>query len=146
MQDLFIRSDYKSYKTLGPEACQLAVYINNRVLTKRTHESLRRKTPFEIVHGTKPDVGNNRIFGTSVKFLIPRLSKGKKFHRKTWDVIHVGYADGNSYRSFLPSLERILITKDVTFYEKLYRPISEKPEDITSEAERMRLTMKKLKI
>ena len=56
LQDLYIRTKYAEYKTLWPGAIQCAVYISNRTLSKRTHVSLRSKTPFEIITGEKLEV------------------------------------------------------------------------------------------
>ena len=39
------------------------------------------------------------------------------------DGIHVGYAEGNAYRIFVPHLNRVIISRDLTFFEKLHRPI-----------------------
>lgn len=39
---------------------------------------------------------------------------------KVWHGIHVGYAPGNAYRAYIPELELVFVSKDVTFIEKLY--------------------------
>ena len=35
--------------------------------------------------------------------------------------MHVGYAEGWAFRSFIPDQERVFFSKDVTFFEKLNR-------------------------
>ena len=58
--------------------------------------------------------------------------KGKKLHNKTWDGVHVGYAPVNAYRTFTTNLEQIFVTRNVTFFEKLYR---EKPSRIKTSSD-----------
>ena len=43
---------------------------------------------------------------------------GNKFDSKTWKGIHVGYEAGNAYRIFLPSSNKIVISRDVTFIDE----------------------------
>lgn len=132
LQDFFTKSNIKDYKALWPEASRCAVYIPNRTLTKRTHESLRGITPYEILTGEKPDLSHLRIFGSKVKVALLQQSKTNKLNKKTWDGFHVGYAAGNSYRIFIPALDRVFVTKDVIFCEKLHREIFStlpEPED-----------------
>lgn len=93
-----MRTKFKEYRSLWPEAVRYTVYISNRTFTKRTHESLRNMTSFEIITGEKSDLTNFRIFGTLFRVVIPKISNGKKFDRKLWDGYHVGYASGDAYR------------------------------------------------
>lgn len=64
-----------------------------------------------------------RIFGSIVEVVIPKIEKGNKFYKKTWYGIHVGYASGDAYRIFLRTQGRVFVTKDVIFFEELYRQI-----------------------
>lgn len=107
------------YKNLWAEAVHTANYIRNRVLNKGTADHFGSKTPFEILFGRKPNIGNVRIFGTKVHVLRPPPQKGNKFDSKTWRGIHVGYSSGNAYRVFLPESKNIIISRDVTFAEEL---------------------------
>ena len=92
------------YKKLWPEAVQCVVYVYNRTLTKSTHKGVRTKTPYEVITGNKPDLSNLRIFGTKVKVLKPKSYRRSKVESKTWTGIHVGYAPGDAYRSYIPEL------------------------------------------
>lgn len=121
LADLHMMCSLESYKKLWPEAIQCVVYVYNRTLTKSTHKEARGKTPYELVTGNKPDISNLRIFGSQVKVIKPKKYKGSKVGAKVWTGIHVGYAPGDAYRSYIPEIGRVFVSKDVTFIEKLYR-------------------------
>jgi len=106
---------------LWPESVQCIVHVYNRTLTKSTNREARGKTPYEPVTGKKPDVSHLRIFGSKVKVLRLDKYKGRKVESKVWDGIHVGYDPSGAYRSYIPELGRVFISKDITFLEKLYR-------------------------
>jgi len=124
LEELHILTGMSDYRKLWSEAVLTVVYGHNRTLTKSTHESLRGKTPYEIVTGMKPDLSYLRIFGCKVKVKKPKRYLKGKFDSKVWDGIHVGYdgAEG-AYRIYIQHLNRIFVSRDVTFLEKLFRPI-----------------------
>ena len=98
-------------------------YLNNRLLTKRTHKSLQGKTPYEIITGSKSDLSHIRIFGTKVKVAKTENYKRTKFDSKTWNGFHVGYAEAEAYRIFVPEIGRVIVPRDVTFFEQLHDEI-----------------------
>ena len=53
--------------------------------------------------------------------LIPDKYRGGKVDSKVWTGVHFGYAPGNSYRAYVPELDCVLVSKDVTFIEMLYQ-------------------------
>lgn len=55
--------------------------------------------------------------------------RGGKMDSKPWSAIHVGYAPGDAYRAYVPEMKRVLVTKDVTFIEKLIRTDTESVKD-----------------
>ena len=75
-----------------------AVYVNNRILTKRSHPSLRNTTLYETISGEKPDLYHSHIFGSLVKVAIPSILKGYKFHKKIWDGILIAYGERGAFR------------------------------------------------
>ena len=121
LSELNMVCSFEDYKKLWPEAVRCVVYVYNRTLTRATHKDVRDKTPYEIVTGNKPDLSNLRIFGTKVKVLKPKAYRKSKVDSKTWDGLDVGYNPGDAYRVYIPELGHVLISKDVTFIEKLYR-------------------------
>lgn len=55
--------EYEKYKNKWPEAVLCEINVHNRVITKSTHKSMQKKTPFEIVIGKRPNAGHFPIFG-----------------------------------------------------------------------------------
>lgn len=111
----------EDYRILWPEAVSCAVYVLNRTLSKGTHESYKEKTPYEVITGKRPDLKHLRIFGTAVKVMKHPSKRNGKMDTKTWNGIHVGYEFDGAYRIFVPSEKRVIVSRDVTFFEKLYR-------------------------
>lgn len=125
LSELYLITEIHNYNSLWHEAVSTVVYVHNRVLTNSTHTSLRDKTPYEIITGTKPDLAHLRIFGSQVKVKKPKRFVNGKLGARVWDGIHVGYEGANgTYRIFIPSLQRVVISKDVIFMEKLYHPVT----------------------
>ena len=117
LSELKQNSKLKSYLSLWPEALHCAVYINNRILTKRTHSSFGEKTPYEITHGRKPDISNLKIFGVPVKVLRNKNDRRSKMEPKCWNGFHVGYGADGYYRIYNPDTNRVIETNNVTFLE-----------------------------
>lgn len=80
-----------------------------------------RKNPYYILTGSKPYLSNLSIFGSKVKVLKPKPYRKSKVDSKVWDRFHVGYAPGDFYRIFVPSLNPVIESIGVTFMERLYR-------------------------
>lgn len=69
----------------------------------------------------KPNLQHLRIFEcpTLVKRYPPY--GGQKFDSKAWNGILVGYeSEGDIYRKCVPELKKIIISRDVIFYENVY--------------------------
>ena len=124
LEEMRMLTGINDYQKLWSEAFLTVIYVHNRTLTDSTQKSLRGKTPYEIITGRKPDLSHLRVFGCKVKVQKPKRYMGGKFDSKVWDGIHVGYdgADG-AYRIYVPRLRRVLVSRDVTFQEKLIRPV-----------------------
>jgi len=92
-----------------------AVYLLNRSPTK----ALNNITPFEAWHGVKPKVSHLKIFGgvAHVKLVGPGISKLSDRSRRT---VFIGYESGTKgYRLFDPSTNRLVVSRDVIFDEKM---------------------------
>lgn len=83
-----------------------------------TEQGCKAKTPYEIFTRNKP--GSQDIQSSSEGHKTKAV-QGNKVGAKVCTGIHVGYATGNAYKSYIPELGRDFIWKDVTFIEKLYR-------------------------
>jgi len=97
------------------EAVRTAVYLLNRSPTK----ALNNITPFEAWHGVKPKVSHLKIFGcvAHVKLVGPGISKLSDRSRRT---VFIGYESGTKgYRLFDPSTNRLVVSRDVIFDEKM---------------------------
>ncbi len=74
-------------------------------------------TPFQQLHGFKPDISHLRIFGSPAFIRIPP-SQRKKLDVKALKGIFVGVFDDAAYRIFVPDINNILKSCDVIFDEK----------------------------
>lgn len=100
-------------KFLWAEAVNTAVYILNRIPTKRNLQ----QTPYELWNGRKPFVGHLRIFGSDAFAHVPKQCRSK-FDDKARKVILVGYqGESTNYRLFDPVNRKVFVSRDVTFNE-----------------------------
>lgn len=101
-------------KPFWAEAIATAAYIVNRSPTKL----LGCKTPYEMWTGKKPNLSHIRIFGSEAMVHIPK-EKRRKWDKKSNRMILVGYCEtSKGYRLFDPKSSKILISRDVIFFEK----------------------------
>jgi hypothetical protein len=100
---------------LWDEALLTANYLRNRSAVAN-----RDKTPWELFHGSAPDVSHLRTFGARAYVHIPKELR-TKLNSRTQPGVLVGYAAGNKgYRIYLDS-GAITVAKDVIFDER-WRP------------------------
>lgn len=98
--------------TLWAEAVNHSVYTLNRTLTKQ-----RQVTPFEIWHGTKPDISHLRIFGSVAYALIPDGER-RKMEPKAIKGLYVGVSEQQkASRIFVIETGRTIICRHVKIYE-----------------------------
>ena len=92
-----------------------AVYTAN-FIRNRSPVSGRDKTPFELFLGTKPDVGELRIFGATAYAQVPAAKRNKLQVRSQRGVL-VGYQpNSKGYRVLLPD-DTVTVSRDVVFDE-----------------------------
>lgn len=70
------------------EAVATACYVQNCLFTG----TMSHKTPYELWHGTKPDVTHLRIFGCPAYAFVPK-EKRSKLDAKALKMTFVGYGD-----------------------------------------------------
>ncbi|KAH0607851.1 uncharacterized protein H6S33_001903, partial [Morchella sextelata] len=96
------------------EAYATAVYLKNRL----PHSTLKGKTPFEALKGTKPSIQHLQLFGKKCYVHIPENSMpaGSKLAPRAYEGIIVGYSDSNKiYRIWIATQHRVIESGDVTF-------------------------------
>jgi hypothetical protein len=104
---LLIGADFP--KALWAEAVNHAVYLKNRSPTR----ALTNKTPFEVVHGEKPDLSGIRRFGCTIYVKI--LDAGKLDERAKAGKF-LGYDnESKGYRVLWPDTHRVSVERDVKF-------------------------------
>jgi hypothetical protein len=100
---------------LWGEATMTVVYVQNR----SPHRILKNMTPEEAFSGKKPSVEHLRIFGCPVYIHVPK-DKRKKLEPSGKRGIFVGYSESSkAYRIYVPSQQKIEISRDVTFDERI---------------------------
>lgn len=101
---------------LWGEAANTAVYTINRVINKNT----RTKTPHELYFGKKPRVNHLRIFGSlCYKKQEEKKRSGyqQKLEHRSKPVIMVGYERDNTYRTYDPIENKVIISREIIFDE-----------------------------
>jgi len=116
---------------LWPEAACMAAYVRNRTIGSGT----QNKTPFELLHGHKPNLAHLVPFGQEV-YIIDHAPKPSKFSPKTIEAYVIGYGPRvNTYRCLIRDTGKIVITSDVV-------PAAHRnPAPARSDAERATLTL-----
>jgi transposase InsO family protein len=109
-------------KSYWAEAATVAVYLKNRLIHR-----ILGKTPYEVLHGSKPDVSHLRTFGCLAYVHNPIRQKLDDRARRC---IFLGYTETTSiWRLFDLDTKKVLRSRDVKFdetilYKHLIRPIS----------------------
>jgi len=99
-------------KHFWDEAIRTAAYILNR------SPSVNSVTPAEFWYDRKPDVSNLRVFGSIAYSHVPEQFRDK-FDKKSEICIMIGYTP-NGYRLWNVEKEKIQISRNVVFNEKLF--------------------------
>jgi hypothetical protein len=97
------------------KASMTAIYVHNR----SPHRILKNMTPEEAFSEKKPNVEHLRIFGCPVYIHVPK-EKIKKLEPLGKKGIIVGYSESSkAYRIYVPGQQKVEISRDVTFDEKI---------------------------
>ena len=135
VQAILLASGLPRY--LWAKAMRHTVWLQNRSATC----ALNGKTPYEIVHGTKPHLAGIQEFGAAAYIksldagkLDPRAQKGR----------FVGYdLDSKGYRIYWPTKRTITVERDVTFNHEDFRLQSDESVvifgDVLDEGERNKI-------
>ena len=100
-------------KCLWAEAFSTVTYVHNRMPMK----ALDGLTPYEVLHGTKPNLTNLHAFGTLCAIVEP-TAKLKKLDDWVRMCFVMGYKySGGGYRVWDPEKRVIVKSRDVVFFE-----------------------------
>ena len=77
------------------------------------------KTPFEAIFSKKPDKLHLRKLGSKAYVHIPEPKRQGKFTDRAELGYLVGYDSGNAYRVYMPSKNRVIVSRGVTIHELL---------------------------
>ena len=103
----------KHLHLIWDESINYASYLQNRV----PHKSVVGVTPFEALHGYKPNVSHLRVFGSKAWDRIP-LDKRNPFQSQSSECILLGYAhDAKAYKLMEVATRRCFIERRVQFKE-----------------------------
>src|SRR6266702_2910298 len=80
-----------------------------------TNEQLGWKTPYEVAYGKPPIFTHMHEYGCKTYTLDKRIKKGDKLTPRALIGHLVGYDLTNIYRIWIPSLNKVIRTRDVTF-------------------------------
>ena len=78
-------------------------------------EALGWKTPYELAYGRKPNASNLVPTGAKAFYLNRKIPRSHKLRSRALIGHHVGYEGSNIYRIWLPSVNRVIRTRDVVF-------------------------------
>jgi hypothetical protein len=101
---------------LWPEIVQAAVYLNNRAPKRQ----LSWKTPYEALTQSKPNLSHLRVYGCRAYPLNKHIPRSKKLQARAHIGYLMGYDSSNIYRVWIPSQQKVVRTRDVTFNEELF--------------------------
>lgn len=99
---------------LWPYLLQAIAHIKNR-----TYNPIINKTPYEALIGTKPNIDYIRILGSLAYTLIPKEKRLGKLESKANKGILVGFESSNNFLVYIPSLNKVISTKDILIKEDL---------------------------
>jgi hypothetical protein len=101
---------------LWPEIVQAAVYLNNRT----PKHQLSWKTPYEVLTQSKPNLSHLRVYSYRAYPLNKHIPRLEKLQARAHIGYLTGYDSSNIYRVWIPSQEKVVRTRDITFDEELF--------------------------
>ena len=117
-----LRSQSKLPHRLWPYLVAHATRLLNRIPVQRKDW----QTPFQMIHGRKPNLAYLRIIG-SLAYVLVKNRRERPARAKLQDKAVMGWLVGfnatNIYKVWIPHLDRVIISRDVQIDEKvMYNP------------------------
>ncbi|XP_044760209.1 uncharacterized protein LOC123317668 [Coccinella septempunctata] len=133
----YSNSEVEFPDSIWAELVMSAIYILNRT-GKSSEDGF---TPFELWFKKKPRIKHLRVIGSSCYLHIP-AEKRKKMDKKAEKGYLVGYDGDERYRVYIPSNNKVILSRDVQFQERLKEceelvklPLEDKIQDQFEEKE-----------
>ncbi|XP_029176642.1 uncharacterized protein LOC114944774 [Nylanderia fulva] len=104
-------AEAKLQKKYWPEVIKAAVYLKNRTLAN----TVKNKTPYEIMMGEKPDIRNLRLYGSKIFVRVPKNKKLDKWEKKAELGRLIGY-EKVGYRVLINN--KVVISRHVDIVEE----------------------------
>ncbi|ERF70143.1 hypothetical protein EPUS_00330 [Endocarpon pusillum Z07020] len=101
---------------LWPEIVKATGYLDNRTPKRQ----LEWRTSYESLLKQKPNLAHLRTYGCRAYPLNKHIPRLQKLQLRAYIGYLVGYESTNIYRIWIPSLEKVVRTRDVTFNEELF--------------------------
>jgi hypothetical protein len=99
---------------LWPYLIQAIAHIKNR-----TYNPIINKTPYEALIGSMPNIAYIKTLGSLAYTLIPKEKRIGKLDNKANKGILVGFESSNNFLVYIPSLNKVISTKDILIKEDL---------------------------
>lgn len=98
---------------LWVEAIRHTTYLLNRVATR----AVKDKTPYELFHQKKPNLGHLKVFGC-IGYAKTDSKMLKKLDDRSRMLVHLGTEPGSkAYRLVDPKSKQVVVSRDVVFDE-----------------------------
>ncbi|RKF81369.1 Copia protein [Golovinomyces cichoracearum] len=108
-------------KNLWPWLCESAAYLLNRTTTKR----LDYRTPYELATGKRPSVAHLHQIGYKAFALVHGIPKREKMEERVNIGYLLGCASTNIFYIWIPTVNKVIRTRDVVFKEDLHDSFKE---------------------
>jgi hypothetical protein len=103
---------------LWPYIFESVAYILNR-----TYNKTIKKTPYEALLESKPDISNIRVLESLIYTLLPKTRRDSKLDPVSEKGILIGFKSTN-YRIYIPEREAIFFSRDITILEDQKYPFN----------------------
>ena len=107
--------------SMWPEIVKAAGYLSNRTPKRQ----LEWKTPIEALTGQPPNLAHLHVYGCRAYPLNKKIPHRQKLEPRAHIGHLVGYDSSNIYRIWIPSQNKVIRTRDVSFDESLFYDPSE---------------------
>jgi hypothetical protein len=123
--------EYKTSDWFWVEAVNKACHATNRLYLHK----LLKKTPYELLTGSKPNVSYFRVFGSKC-YVLQKRSKSSKFAPKVYECFLLGYdSNSHSYHVFNKDSSSVETICDVMFDETNGSQVEQYDLDVVDDEE-----------
>jgi transposase InsO family protein len=99
------------------EAVTTSVYLENR----SPDSSIRFRSPYELWHGTPPDLSRLVPFGCRAVVYVKKHNRRSKFDLTGVEAVFLGYDENHhSYKLWVPSTHEITVSHHVKFFPSVF--------------------------